>query len=1003
MTRLDSRLFRRKGSLLALLLVLSSGGARGYELETHAVLSGIAFDHSVLTDAQNGPLAHLGVQYVLDRPFKSTAVDPDFPSGTAKSIVTFGARFEDLPNSKLRFLNHFFDPQNLGRGLTTLGLEGKPSPDWELEDRGAIGAQSYSLRDALDFFYLTLVSPDASAREGYLVLLLEAVGRAVHHLQDMAQPAHTRNDPHPPPDLDLYEQATDDLATQRHGELPQESPYPTAAVDLHTFDRARKFWQNDGLGIAELTSGNFVSQDTNFETFGAEFAAAAEFPRPAPNPCEGRSLVTKVNIKDLDLRPKSLAIPGAMWFVGTPVYDHYLSGSEPTLCNPRTSAYGVFDFDLAAMGGPLHLQLNRYTWEQTRAILLPRAIAYSAGLINYFFRGALELATTESGDTLALDVRNVSAGDFALADGARSTTPAEFEVWYEALDGTRKPAQVLSGRDLDGKTIPYGSRHSIQVAKPHDVRPDVPEPYMLVFRGTIGEEEGVIGVAFGPKKAGFAIEADSQAIDGITALRGIMREGAGWKVAPAPVLAGNVDWRGLQQGDLLSWEGPQSRYFYAPGQVDHLSGAIYSGGALLATAPGGVLGAAVRRASPKAPELLAVTYAGGQLSVHARGLIPDAGGAPQWRLVYSGNAPVPLSPAFANASGTEFQFLTVDGLRIKLQVSQDQVSLEQIPARGSGKQTGHISSHTSAEVCGQSTSTDQSYQVSWTVPTVMCADYRGDTEVLCQIDAEPAFSQHEIVHEVLATPDLRDDLQMSQTTSSARVLTVGALRIPLTGSTAVAQGSTHNVYHPFRADPPSINETTTLQAREYATRILYLDARNEVAAFVQTDSVRDYSSTNSGAEFVTGTGYVSHGEITNSTHAENRMVVMHGNQVETLSSTSLPAEVTHTRQQGLIQYSSCPQVPTQDVDIPIEGAIIDDSAMNIMAFVHPNVLQESPQQGFAVDGAGDFAASLRVIRLDSRGAEQTGEVWNFLSDGSLPSLLPSASADPRYFPMGALR
>ena len=102
-----------------------------------------------------------------------------------------GARFEDdFP----RFLNHFYDPI-YNRPLTVLGIAaGERSPDWALEDNTDFGKQEFSLRHAREYLYKALTLPTKPERDKHFGLTFQTLGQVIHHVQDMAQPQHVRND-----------------------------------------------------------------------------------------------------------------------------------------------------------------------------------------------------------------------------------------------------------------------------------------------------------------------------------------------------------------------------------------------------------------------------------------------------------------------------------------------------------------------------------------------------------------------------------------------------------------------------------------------------------------------------------------------------------------------------------------------------------------------------------------------------------------------------------------
>ena len=201
-------------ALLGSTLMWPAEFAAAYKVATHRNLTIAAFDASVMADATHGPLAALGIDDVEERSFRSIA-PPDLTAEivSARGLVGLGAVYEDHPEpsilgseeSEWRFVRHFVDPQQSNRGLWG---RFRSSPDWVLEPED-IPDQEFSLRDAMEFYFNALTFADPELRKRETVLLLQSVGRAVHHLQDMAQPSHTRDDAHPIDLNDAYEAYTD--------------------------------------------------------------------------------------------------------------------------------------------------------------------------------------------------------------------------------------------------------------------------------------------------------------------------------------------------------------------------------------------------------------------------------------------------------------------------------------------------------------------------------------------------------------------------------------------------------------------------------------------------------------------------------------------------------------------------------------------------------------------------------------------------------------------------
>jgi hypothetical protein len=127
-------------------------------------------------------------------------IPADFNKLTLDQLVRYGACYEDNEAvGAYRSLGHFYNPQSAG-----IGLSGQPnSPDWALSGAGAssggvvaTGPNHFSYADARTAFYRAVTLPAKADRNINWGLTFQSLGHVVHHLQDMAQPQHVRNDDH---------------------------------------------------------------------------------------------------------------------------------------------------------------------------------------------------------------------------------------------------------------------------------------------------------------------------------------------------------------------------------------------------------------------------------------------------------------------------------------------------------------------------------------------------------------------------------------------------------------------------------------------------------------------------------------------------------------------------------------------------------------------------------------------------------------------------------------
>ena len=159
------------------------------------------------------------------------------------------------------------------------------------------------------------------------------------------------------------------------------------SIDLPT---ARNYWYSmDHKGLAQFTNTNFVSAGTNFHlgTDGSILSSVDyTFPLPA-----GLSDSVPIDEVYAELGKQvstqianycaTLQSPCDTRFVSTVVVDSYADTIEN---NTRASSYSIFDQDLEKYGAQKLFTLNALNFQMDWKYLLPRAISYSSGLINYF-------------------------------------------------------------------------------------------------------------------------------------------------------------------------------------------------------------------------------------------------------------------------------------------------------------------------------------------------------------------------------------------------------------------------------------------------------------------------------------------------------------------------------------------------------------------------------------------------------------------------------------------
>jgi len=483
--------FGSKSAILACLAMVGVAGA--YERVTHQDMSEQAFLESRVS-------SYVAQQLQLD-------VNSDFEGSTSAAtkrqrLVNWlreGAWDEDDTLSKTfaRYRNHFYNPLDgsglHGNGLLSLCggvLPCRPSPAWGLEFQ-PITDQDYSWEDARQYFFESFTGDTPSAREHGLAGTFYALGHVIHLIQDMAQPQHTRNDAHGPGPLggtSLYEAYTADARGHGADPLPYGGYDPVYRdADVTTFTEPLDFWHRvGGKGMADYSNRGFVSARTNFRATAtspvlggvADILSAPGFPHPDNSGAH----IEQRPIEDL---VPGTTLTGDVDFIVTPITDAYTNTTQTS----RTSTYSIFDPDLAAYNlvvtaltnsGATYqtravFTLNHFNFESAWPLLIPRAVGYSAGLINYFFRGSFSVEEV-----------NYRAKLYRIVNHTPEPMNGTFQLYGEDAAGTRQPVDVP-------QTIPVPANGDAPFYFTYSDDPSVSD-YVLVFHGRLGDEpDAVVG------------------------------------------------------------------------------------------------------------------------------------------------------------------------------------------------------------------------------------------------------------------------------------------------------------------------------------------------------------------------------------------------------------------------------------------------------------------------------------------------------------------------------
>jgi hypothetical protein len=396
------------------MLLLSSPFAVAYEIENHKDMTTAALSASLLMSDPD-VLGRLGLTSstvlpigVVD-PLKDGNYTADCLPSLKKLKVIFlipcSAEYEDGGS---RPLNHFWDPPPRDIPLTVGIQVGQRSPDWALSGQPSDG---FSYANARDYMYEALTNTESQAkRKEAWGKVFRSLGQVMHHLEDMAQPQHVRNDQHYNGDIfvlfvtnpsayEKYVKGTRGVTANPVFVPGQPSP----------FSKPSKFWVIDcdsGTGIACYTNRNFLSAGTNFRDDPPRADPLHAEPHPGTLPVEDVDVSQDVEFKQ-SLGPPIIAACQA----AGDCHMKFFSSTGPQRVNAeRASAESIFDQALqtrtqySTFDVPKRIfALNRFTFEKVYKDLENTGASYAAGLLNFFFRGALEISLPDEGVYALLD------------------------------------------------------------------------------------------------------------------------------------------------------------------------------------------------------------------------------------------------------------------------------------------------------------------------------------------------------------------------------------------------------------------------------------------------------------------------------------------------------------------------------------------------------------------------------------------------------------------------
>ncbi len=482
------RTSRGFGSVVLILLMswLLVPGAWAFQIPTHQDLN----DRSAAASTVGARLTdELDMRGGLEQKIRGKRIVDWIRDGGAAEDQYFGdERLGAINRSKHHFHNPLLGWDVAGLdGRCAVPFSGQASVRWaQATDQEAQAFESATWADARRKFKDFLTLGSGGDRDEAGAQMFRILGQQMHLIADLAVPAHVRNEIHCTRSAEGFEvwAATGFALAMIRGLQNQDVVKPDPAIfaiplpagELVATVPIARLWDSDQydktnpdvtrrptIGLAEYTNANFFSGNTIFAP-GFPYPARTsadllDAPEPEPKKGELRRYLTKV--RD-GATVNHLAVPSAL-----------------------------YEFLPAALKDK-KLALDDKVFADYASLLFPRAVGYSAALLDHFFRGRLDVDLVDDGGGLRLAGTNASTDPL---DGGMLTVHAD------GADGLRGPASaaVAVGRVEPGDALP-----AVTVTPPAGA-----ERFVAVYTGALGLErpaDTFTGAVIGKVLGGYRVE-----------------------------------------------------------------------------------------------------------------------------------------------------------------------------------------------------------------------------------------------------------------------------------------------------------------------------------------------------------------------------------------------------------------------------------------------------------------------------------------------------------------
>ncbi|MEK6678285.1 MAG: hypothetical protein AABY39_02595 [Nitrospirota bacterium] len=419
-------------------------------------------------------------QYLIDNLGISGGVEePILNSSTnVNQKISFwlrdGGEYEDWPAWYLPYVrskNHFHNPIN-DQGFSGIWDTGFLSGDsaiiWALKDKGTQSPGGYySWLDVRDYYYKALTSSTKTERDTNFAQTFRGVGQLMHLIQDMSVPEHARNDGHYLPYVG-YE----NWISKNPVEFVNATAFPvffTGSISsIKSFmDTDTYTGLNPGvttsytIGLSEYSNANFLTDDTKFTGFTYPNKSSTNLQSYIDGNELPEIVIGEDNIPDTTFYIKKDKDGEIIKrFVKPGYFTNYILTTDPT--SPVLS---------------LSFLLDENVYADYASLLLPRAVGYSAGLLNYFFRGNMDF-------TIDANDREDGVKGVKISNRFTEDMDGTFNLYYDTADTNR---HLLGSWNIS--LTSQGTSQILSFSLPQDY---YKYKYTLAFRGKMGTEQDAV-------------------------------------------------------------------------------------------------------------------------------------------------------------------------------------------------------------------------------------------------------------------------------------------------------------------------------------------------------------------------------------------------------------------------------------------------------------------------------------------------------------------------------